>query len=93
MPEPRLASRASAVVTLLGAVNIPIVHYSVNWWHTLHQGASVLKWDAPSIAPVMLHPLLAMIAAVFLYYLIWMSMQLQREILYHEKQTHWVSGI
>lgn len=80
IPEPRLSSHASALITLLGFLNIPIIHYSVDWWNTLHQGASILKWGAPSIAPAMLNPLLAMIVAFYFYYL-WILMgQLRKEL-------------
>lgn len=81
MPERRLAGHASGIVTLLGLINIPIVHYSVNWWNTLHQGASILKFGAPTIAPSMLHPLLAMIVAAFLYYVLVLMMRLKRELM------------
>jgi heme exporter protein C len=57
------AGRASAVLALVGLVNIPIIHYSVEWWHTLHQGATLFKMDKPSIAPEMLWPLLVMMGA------------------------------
>jgi heme exporter protein C len=57
------ASRASAVLALVGLVNIPIIHYSVEWWYTLHQGATLFKLGKPSIAPEMLWPLLVMMAA------------------------------
>lgn len=80
MPEPRLAAHASGIVTLLGLINIPIVHYSVDWWNTLHQGASILKLGAPTIAPSMLHPLLAMIVSAFLYYILIMMIKLKYEL-------------
>ncbi len=70
IPEQQLAAQISDVLTLVGLVNIPIIHYSVNWWQTLHQGATILKLSSPSIAPSMLSPLLAMLLAFFLYYLI-----------------------
>ena len=93
MPEARLGARASAVVTLIGVVNLPIVHYSVDWWHTLHQGATVLKWGLPSIASVMLYPLLAMIAAGGFYYLWWLIIQMNGEILLSEHQAQWVKKL
>ncbi|HXH02384.1 MAG TPA: heme ABC transporter permease [Candidatus Competibacteraceae bacterium] len=61
--ERESGSRAAAILALVGVVNIPIIHYSVEWWHTLHQGATVFKLDRPSIAPEMLWPLLVMLAA------------------------------
>lgn len=93
IPDPQLAAKASGLFTLIGLVNIPIIHYSVNWWHTLHQGATLLKFGAPSIAPSMLHPLLAMVAA-YLFYFIWMLlMNIRRELLIKEKNTAWVNAL
>jgi heme exporter protein C len=61
--EPNQAGRAVAILTLVGAVNVPIVKFSVDWWNTLHQPASVLRAGGPTIDPSMLYPLLAMAAA------------------------------
>ena len=52
------AARACAILALVGVVNLPIVHFSVNWWNTLHQGASVFRKDGPSMPPAYLAPLL-----------------------------------
>ena len=90
IPEPQLAAQASGILTLVGLVNIPIVHYSVDWWQTLHQGATILKLSSPSIAPSMLHPLLAMLAAFFCYYLLVLLIGLRYELLKHEQLTAWV---
>lgn len=90
IPESRMASQASSVLALIGLVNIPIVHYSVTWWQTLHQGPTLLKLSAPSIASNMLYPLLAMLFAFFWYYLIVLIIGLRVEILSREQQTHWV---
>jgi heme exporter protein C len=57
------AGRAGAVLALVGLVNIPIIHYSVEWWYTLHQGATLFKLDRPSIDSAMLWPLLVMMGA------------------------------
>jgi heme exporter protein C len=57
------ATRAGAILALVGLVNIPIIHYSVEWWYTLHQGATLFKLARPSIAPAMLWPLLVMMVA------------------------------
>jgi heme exporter protein C len=57
------ADRAGAVLALVGLVNIPIIHYSVEWWYTLHQGATLFKMGAPSISLSMLWPLLVMMVA------------------------------
>lgn len=58
MDEPNQAARAVAVLTLVGFVNVPIVKFSVDWWSTLHQPASVFRLDGPTIHPVLLTPLL-----------------------------------
>ena len=63
--DKRTAARAVAILALVGVVNIPIIHYSVEWWHTLHQGATIFKFDKPSIAPEMLWPLLMMMGAAY----------------------------
>jgi heme exporter protein C len=52
-----------AWLALIGSINLPIIKFSVEWWNTLHQPASILRLDGPTIAPTMLHPLLLMIAA------------------------------
>ena len=54
------AARAAAILALVGAINLPVVHYSVEWWNTLHQGSSVFRADGPTLAPVFLYPLLIM---------------------------------
>ena len=54
------AGRAAAILALVGLVNLPIIHWSVNWWNTLHQGASVLRKDGPAMPPVYLWPLALM---------------------------------
>jgi heme exporter protein C len=61
--EPARAARAVSILTLVGAVNVPIVKFSVDWWSTLHQPASVFRVDGPTIHPSMLYPLLVMALA------------------------------
>ena len=58
--EPNRAARAVAIMTLVGAVNLPIIKFSVDWWNTLHQPASVFRAGGPTIHPAMLEPLLVM---------------------------------
>ncbi len=88
-----LASRASGLMTLVGVVNIPIIHYSVNWWHTLHQGASLHLLSKPTIAPIMLYPLLAMIVAFLLFYVWVVLLKLRHELLIREQKTAWVRAL
>ena len=75
------ADRASAVLALVGLINIPIIHYSVEWWYTLHQGATILKLGKPSIAPAMLWPLLLMLAAYGLLALLVVLLRTRNEVL------------
>ncbi|MGJ3265179.1 MAG: heme ABC transporter permease [Salinarimonas sp.] len=62
--DPSRAARAVAILTLVGALNLPIVKFSVDWWNTLHQPASVFRMDGPTIYPSMLYPLLVMALGV-----------------------------
>ena len=75
------ASRAGAVLALVGLINIPIIHYSVEWWYTLHQGATLFKLDKPSIAPEMLWPLLVMLAAYGLLFVTAVLLRTRNEVL------------
>lgn len=93
IPDPKLAAQVSSILVLVGLVNIPIVHYSVDWWQTLHQGATILKFSAPSISPSMLYPLIAMLLAFFLYYLIILLIGLRSELLKREQKTTWAQTI
>jgi heme exporter protein C len=65
--DPRRSDRASAVLALVGVVNVPIIYFSVQWWNTLHQGATIRLLQAPTIRGSMLHALLIMLAACWLY--------------------------
>src|SRR6201985_38535 len=61
--DPSRAARAAAILTLVGAINIPIIKFSVEWWNTLHQGESVFRMGGPTIAASMLWPLIVMALA------------------------------
>jgi len=75
------AARACAVLAIVGAVNLPIIEFSVQWWTTLHQGESILKPGGPTIAPVFLWPLLLMaLGYTFLFFALWM-VRIRTEIL------------
>ena len=91
--DPRNAARAGAVLALVGVVNIPIIHYSVEWWSTLHQGATVTKFDKPSIHISMLIPLLLMAVAFKLYYVASVLMRARGELLKREQNARWVKEI
>jgi heme exporter protein C len=86
----RSAARAGAVLALVGVVNIPIIHYSVEWWSTLHQGPTVSKLDTPSIHIDMLIPLLIMITAYMCYFAAMLLIRARCEIIDQEKSSQWV---
>jgi heme exporter protein C len=89
----RTGSRAAAILALVGVVNLPISHYSVDWWNTLHQGATILKAEAPSMHISMLIPLLTMVIAFHLHFLTAALMRARCEILEDEKQKRWVKQL
>ena len=93
IPEPKLAAKASGLVTIVGFVNIPIIHYSVDWWHTLHQGATINFFSKSTIASSMLHPLLAMIFAFGFYYAWVVCVKMQAVILQREQDASWVKEL
>jgi len=75
------AARAAAILTLVGCVNLPIIKFSVDWWNTLHQPASVFRLSGPTIAPQLLWPLLVMALAFTLLFLTLHIMAIRNEIL------------
>jgi heme exporter protein C len=66
--EPTRGARAGGILALVGVVNLPVIKFSVDWWNTLHQPASVVRMGGPAIDPSMLWPLLTMALAFFLYF-------------------------
>jgi len=91
--DPRTAARASGILALVGVVNIPIIHYSVVWWNTLHQGATVSRFDSPAIDLSMLWPLLIMVAAFMLYFAAVLLLRARCEVLARERQSAWVRAL
>lgn len=87
------ADRVSAVLAVVGVVNIPIIHYSVEWWSTLHQGPTIAKLDEPSITMDMLAPLLIMILGFTVLFFWLLFSRLQGEILARERNTRWAQGL
>jgi heme exporter protein C len=85
------ADRASAILAIVGVVNVPIVKYSVVWWNSLHQGPSISKLAAPSIEGSMLWPLMVMLLAFALYFGAVLCDRLRGEILRRERNASWLS--
>jgi heme exporter protein C len=86
----RQAARAAAFLALIGIVNLPIVHFSVKWWNTLHQGSSVSLTKAPSMAQTMLWGMLLMALCFWMYSIAAALTRLRAVILEREAHTDWV---
>jgi heme exporter protein C len=78
--DPNRGARAASILCLVGAINLPIIKFSVDWWHTLHQPASVLRIGGPAIHPAMLWPLVVMFAAFLAYYLVVLTFRVRAEL-------------
>ena len=85
--EPARAAKVVAVLTLVGAINIPIIKYSVDWWNTLHQPASVLRLGGSTIHPTILVPLIIMLAAFTLLFLTLHLAAMRNEIMRRRLRT------
>jgi heme exporter protein C len=85
--DPSRAARAAAVLTLVGAINLPIIKFSVDWWNTLHQPASLLRVGAPTIHPAILVPLLVMALAFTLLFVTLYLCAMRNEILRRRVRT------
>jgi heme exporter protein C len=85
--DPARAARVAAVLTLVGAINIPIIKFSVDWWNTLHQPASVLRLGGSTIHPTILLPLIIMLAAFTLLFLTMHLAAMRNEILRRRVRT------
>ncbi|HEB96067.1 MAG TPA: heme ABC transporter permease [Sedimenticola thiotaurini] len=88
--DPRRADRAGAILALVGVVNIPIIYFSVKWWNTLHQGASVTITKGSSMGQVMLVTMLIMVFAFWAYAIAVSLARVRAIILEREKETTWV---
>ena len=88
--EPARAGRAAAVLAVVGVVNIPIIHYSVELWNTLHQPASVVRAGGPSIHPDLLWPLLVMALAFTLFFAVVVLLRMRGTILERERRARWL---
>ncbi len=87
--DPRRADKAGAVLALVGAVNVPIIYFSVKWWNTLHQGASV-SLKGSSMASTMLAGMLIMVLAFWMYAIAMALLRVRNIILEREHHTEWV---
>lgn len=91
--DPHKAAQAAAILAVVGIIDIPIIHFSVEWWHTLHQGASITRFAKPAIALPILYPLLAMIVGMYLLYGFVVLYTARAQILWRERRSSWVQEI
>jgi len=91
--QPQTAARAAGILAVVGVVNIPIIHFSVEWWNTLHQPATITKMDKPSMHPSMLRPLLLMVLGFQLLYFYNLMVRLRSGILQRESRAGWVAEL
>jgi len=88
--DPRRADKAGAILALVGVVNVPIIYFSVKWWNTLHQGASVSITKAPAMAHTMLWGMLLMALCFWMYSIAIALMRVRTIILERESHSDWV---
>ena len=91
--DPRRADRAGALLNLVGVINVPIIYFSVKWWNTLHQGASVSLTRAPSMAETMLWGMLVMALAAWMYTLAVALARARTLVLERERRTDWARAL
>lgn len=91
--EPRRGDHAGALLAIVGAVNVPIIYFSVRWWNTLHQGASISMTAAPKMASTMLEAMLWMTAAFWAYAFAIVFTRTRAIILERERETQWVAAL
>ena len=90
--DPRRADRAAAVIAIVGAINVPIIYFSVKWWNTLHQGASVSLMRSPSMAATMLLGMLVMALAFWMYSIAVILMRVRCVIIERERHADWIKA-
>ncbi len=87
------ADKASAVLALVGAVNVPIIHFSVEWWSSLHQGPTLIREGGPAMPVEMLYPLLAMIFGFTFVFGALLLGRVRTEVLFRERRARWVRDL
>lgn len=87
------ADKASAVLAVVGVVNVPIIKYSVEWWNSLHQTPTVMRMGRPAMDFDMLWPLILMFVAFTLYFVAVMLVRLRAELLRRERNASWIRAV
>jgi len=91
--DPRRADQAGALLSVVGAVNIPVIYFSVRWWNTLHQGASISMTSAPKMATTMLIAMLLMTLSFWAYSFAVVFMRTRAVVIERERHTAWVAEL
>ena len=91
--DDRVAAKAASVLAIVGVINIPIIHFSVTWWNSLHQPNMEIVSESPSMHPSMLYPLLVMAVAFKVYFGWLLIIRMRNEILSRERSTNWVKKL
>ena len=91
--SPRSAARACALLSVVGVINVPIIHFSVEWWNTLHQGPTVTRFGRPAMEMAMLWPLLCA-ALGFTLMFGWLTLwNMRAQLLWRERRSRWVKKV
>ena len=93
MDTEETSAKAGAILSLVGLVNIPIIKYSVEWWNTLHQPATLKLTEESTMAMEMLIPLLIMIVGFYLLFATLIFMRTRNSVLWHERKKNWVKKL
>jgi heme exporter protein C len=88
-----VAEKSTAILAIVGVINVPIIHYSVEWWNTLHQGSTVMRADGPAMDVRMLWPLLIMAFGFNLYYGLTLMQRARNQVLVQEARSSWVQSL
>jgi heme exporter protein C len=91
--DPRRASKASALLAIVGGINVPIIYFSVKWWNTLHQPFTVAPGQESKIDPTMLWTMMIMVIAFWAYTLAVSLIRVRCDILEREKNSSWVAEL
>jgi heme exporter protein C len=91
--DPAKADKASAVLAVVGVVNVPIIKFSVDWWNSLHQTPTVMQMGKPKMDGDMLWPLLLMFVAFALYFIAVLLTRLRAELLRRERNASWIREV
>ncbi|MEY8247864.1 MAG: heme ABC transporter permease [Bermanella sp.] len=88
-----MANKAAALLAIVGSINIPVIKYSVEWWNTLHQPATITLSKKPTMAPEMFIPLVLTIFGFYCWFAVWVFARARNEVLLKERRTKWVRAL